>query len=287
MATRTTSTGTAYSASSSTTNFSTKTTSSKKRPPVFPKRLYDMLEDADRGGYSHIISWMPDGESFKIHVDGSVDEEDEKAIVEILKRTFNQTRFKSFLRQLQLYGFERIYKGPRRGECRHKLLVRGQRDLLHKKSIEDFQREASCGGRSPNKSARKIYHVSPTPSEVTSFMKKTESRIQASDFPFCPPLTSSSSEGSKCSYFQNSVIPTRLVNLVLPESDSSVRSASSCDHNNNENDDEISLTMECPLLDREVQIVADDDLVSINSDDQGVFDWTGVELEILRGAIAL
>mmetsp|Transcript_22739 Transcript_22739/g.47692 ORF Transcript_22739/g.47692 Transcript_22739/m.47692 type:complete len:121 (+) Transcript_22739:121-483(+) len=93
----------------------------KRRPPVFPKRLYDMLENAERDGYSHVISWMPDGKSFKIHVDGSLDEEDEKAIIEILKRTFKQTRFKSFLRQLQLYGFERICKGPRRGECKHGL----------------------------------------------------------------------------------------------------------------------------------------------------------------------
>merc|ERR1719506_289194 len=37
----------------------------KKRSPVFPKRLYDVLEKAEEGGYDHIISWLPDGSGFK------------------------------------------------------------------------------------------------------------------------------------------------------------------------------------------------------------------------------
>jgi hypothetical protein len=97
-----------------------------------------MLEHAEELGYSHIISWSPDGMSFKIHKDGTQCKEDEKAIVMVLKQSFNQTRFKSFLRQLQLYRFERTFKGDHRGECKHPMLIRGQRDLLHRKSIEDF-----------------------------------------------------------------------------------------------------------------------------------------------------
>jgi hypothetical protein len=97
-----------------------------------------MLEHAEELGYSDIISWSPNGRSFKIHKDGTQCEEDEKAIVKVLKENFNQTRFKSFSRQLQLYRFERKFKGDHRGECRHPMLIRGQRDLLHRKSIEDF-----------------------------------------------------------------------------------------------------------------------------------------------------
>jgi len=92
---------------------------------------------------------MPDGKSFKIHKDGTQCKEDEIEIVRVLKRTFNQTRFKSFLRQLQLYGFERQFRGQHRGECRHVMFVRGQRNELLKKSIEDFQVAAmnsSTGG---------------------------------------------------------------------------------------------------------------------------------------------
>jgi len=110
----------------------------KKRSPVFPQRLYDMLEDAAQKGYSHLIGWSPDGKSFKISYDAK-NNSNNKSFVEVLKRRFNQTHFKSFLRQLQLYGFERQFKGSRRGECKHPLFQRGQKQLLDKKSIEDFQ----------------------------------------------------------------------------------------------------------------------------------------------------
>ena len=72
---------------------------SRKRPPVFPTRLYSMLENAEKEGYDHLIRWSSDGKSFKIQ-----DSWNHKAIVAILKQNFNQTRFKSFLRQLQVYG---------------------------------------------------------------------------------------------------------------------------------------------------------------------------------------
>jgi len=122
-----------------------KTVPNKKRRPLFPQRLYDMLENAERFGYDHVISWLPDGKSFKIHADaGCLQFEDggqggEQAIVDVLQRSgFNQKRYKSFLRQLQLYGFERTFIGPRRGECKHAFLVRDSPELLQKKSIEDF-----------------------------------------------------------------------------------------------------------------------------------------------------
>jgi hypothetical protein len=120
-----------------------------KRKPLFPLRLYEMLENAEKFGYDHIISWMPDGRSFKIHTDDGLPHQNEdngvrrrgeEAIVNVLRRSgFNQKRYKSFLRQLQLYGFERIYNGKRRGICRHDFLVRGRPDLVQNKSIEDFQ----------------------------------------------------------------------------------------------------------------------------------------------------
>ena len=86
-----------------------------------------------------LISWLPDGSGFKIHNDGTQCKEDENQIVQVLKKAFNQSRYKSFLRQLQLYGFERHCKGKHCGECKHVLFRRGRRELLYKKSIEDFQ----------------------------------------------------------------------------------------------------------------------------------------------------
>ena len=96
---------------------------SKKRKQTgsFPQKLHTLLDDADEQGFQHIVSWLPDGKGFRVH--------DETYILPFLKIYFNQTKFKSFLRQLQHYGFERIYKGPKKGVCSHKDFVRGQRKL--------------------------------------------------------------------------------------------------------------------------------------------------------------
>jgi len=231
---------------------------------------------------------MPDGKSFKIHADGSLEEEDGKAIVEILKSTFNQTRFKSFLRQLQLYGFERTYKGPHRGECKHELFVRGRRDLLHKKSIEDFQQKANDNSNRSPKSVLTMFQLSPTPAEVTSFMKTYDSSISISNLSACPmpscPTLSSSTDDRRCQYLQTSGIPTRLINLVLSDIDSA-------DDNNNggyENDSddcELSTVIDCPLLDKDIQVVdINYDLMSINRG-ENIPHWTGMELDILRDAL--
>jgi len=102
-----------------------------QRTSIFPTRLYDMLENADKCGYSNMISWMPDGKSFRIDTDHHAKED----IIEILKRNhFNQTKFKSFTKQLILYSFQRIKKN----HYSHDLLVRGRPDLFHKKSRTDF-----------------------------------------------------------------------------------------------------------------------------------------------------
>jgi len=275
---RNSSTATTQSTSSTESYGSTR---SRKRPPVFPKRLYDMLENAERDGYAHIISWMPDGKSFKIHVDGSLDEEHEKALIQVLKQTFNQTRFKSFLRQLQLYGFERIYKGPRRGECKHGFLVRGRRDLLHKKSIEDFQTRARDKSSHSPKSVRRLFQASPTPVEVTSFMMKNDSRNNHRGFPSL--LTPLCSEGSSCQYRNTSTIPTKLVNLVLPGDGSSIPRTKSCDQDFD--DDELSMVITFPTMHKDldsIDVVDDDDLLSIHGDEGNCADFTDGELDILR-----
>ena len=250
-----------------------------------------MLENAERDGYAHVISWMPDGKSFKIHVDGSLDEADEKAIVEILKRTFNQTRFKSFLRQLQLYGFERTYKGPHRGECKHQLFVRGRKDLLHKKSIDDFQRTAnSTSNRSP-KNVRKLFEP-PMPEAALS--STTPEAVTSSFTPLnYSPNNMCSLPMGGCNYLQTSIIPTRLTNLILPDSDCSVQ-----DSQAEYDEDDLSLAMRNPLapanplfdmanlksIDVVRDIYNDDDVISIDSG-ENIPCWTGMELDILKRAL--
>ena len=88
---------------------------------MFPRNLHDLLDNSDNLGYQKTISWMADGKSFRIHEPWNMDH--------IIKTFFNQNKFKSFLRQLQNYGFSRVLRGRDRGVCKHPLFIRGQRDL--------------------------------------------------------------------------------------------------------------------------------------------------------------
>lgn len=62
------------------------------RQRTFPYKLYALLEDAEPNGFDHIISWQPGGKSFRVHQPTLFAER-------ILPQCFNQTRYKSFLRQ--------------------------------------------------------------------------------------------------------------------------------------------------------------------------------------------
>jgi hypothetical protein len=225
----------------------------RKRPPVFPQKLYNLLENAEIEGYDHLIRWSPDGKSFKIHDNGK-----DTAIVAILKQNFNQTRFKSFLRQLQLYGFERQFTGESRGECSHPMFVRGRKELLHKKSVEEFQDAAANGTTKPttcpSSSAKQLLSnscekeasssssslflllsdsaVSSTITEPISFLQHhTNGDANYWQSPTTVTSTSMlvSNQQQQSSFdFITSNIPTRLVNLVLRD----------CDDDNDDNDDD-------------------------------------------------
>lgn len=69
----------------------------------FPERLFDLLEEVDtrKPLLSSIISWQPNGKLFTVH--------DRDAFENVIQSTyFNQTKFASFRRQLNLWGFERV-----------------------------------------------------------------------------------------------------------------------------------------------------------------------------------
>jgi hypothetical protein len=74
----------------------------------FPFQLYDLLEDAEMKGFESIVSWLPGGNSFKVH--------DHKSFMQsIMSRYFKQTKYKSFQRQLNFYKFARAAGGPNKG----------------------------------------------------------------------------------------------------------------------------------------------------------------------------
>ena len=72
----------------------TSSSNDDKAKTPFPVRLYEMLDAAERDGFAEIVSWLPDGQSFKIH-------NLKRFGSEIMVRFFSQTKRKSFQRQVR------------------------------------------------------------------------------------------------------------------------------------------------------------------------------------------
>jgi hypothetical protein len=95
---------------------SKRVTLTTKNEIKFPFRLWDMLDEAEKEGWEHIICWLPEGDGFRIL--------DANAFAKnVMTRYFTMRHFKSFQRQLSLYSFKRETDGRKRGK-------QGYRDSL-------------------------------------------------------------------------------------------------------------------------------------------------------------
>ena len=74
-------------------------------------------------GFDNVVSWLPCGKAFQVF--------DPMAFEQVvLSHYFNQSQYKSFQRQLNIYGFYRITKGRNKGGYFHEsCFVRGKPDL--------------------------------------------------------------------------------------------------------------------------------------------------------------
>eukprot|EP00539_Tryblionella_compressa_P019023 CAMPEP_0178871212 /NCGR_PEP_ID=MMETSP0747-20121128/7487_1 /TAXON_ID=913974 /ORGANISM="Nitzschia punctata, Strain CCMP561" /LENGTH=380 /DNA_ID=CAMNT_0020538379 /DNA_START=48 /DNA_END=1190 /DNA_ORIENTATION=+ len=88
----------------------------------FPYKLHEMLEHVEKTGNDHIVSWQPHGRAFRVH-------KPQEFVSKILPIYFRQTQYKSFQRQLHIYGFLRFNKKSTRdfGSYYHQLFVRGEK----------------------------------------------------------------------------------------------------------------------------------------------------------------
>lgn len=91
----------------------------------FPVKLHFMLSDLEADGLGHIVSWQPHGRCFVVH-------KQEEFVKMILPMWFRQSKFASFQRQLNLYGFKRLTTGRDKNAYYHELFLRGKRFLSHK-----------------------------------------------------------------------------------------------------------------------------------------------------------
>lgn len=85
----------------------------------FPGKLLDVLERTD---LAEIIEWMSHGRAFLV-------KQPKTFASQVLPRYFKQTKYLSFTRQLNLWGFKRITRGKDMGAYYHELFLRGRPHL--------------------------------------------------------------------------------------------------------------------------------------------------------------
>mmetsp|Transcript_31318 Transcript_31318/g.38270 ORF Transcript_31318/g.38270 Transcript_31318/m.38270 type:complete len:199 (+) Transcript_31318:90-686(+) len=95
---------------------------------AFPEKLYAMLTHLEENGLESIASWNLDGQAFTINNVQSF-------MKQIIPIYFNQTRFRSFDRQLNKYGFTRIKSQKNHTYC-HNFFLRDNPSLIQKIRIK-------------------------------------------------------------------------------------------------------------------------------------------------------
>jgi hypothetical protein len=82
-----------------------------------------MLEEmAQKIGDESIVSWQPHGMAFRVHLP-------EVFARTVMSRYFKQTKYKSFQRQLHLYGFRRILGGMDKDAYFHSMFIRNKKSM--------------------------------------------------------------------------------------------------------------------------------------------------------------
>jgi hypothetical protein len=100
-----------------------------------------MLEDVAANGHEDVISWQPHGRAFRVH-------KPPEFVSGVMSCYFKQTQYKSFQRQLHMYGFRRITgKGMLdNGAYYHEMFIRGQKHgslRMTRHKIKGNKKEAS------------------------------------------------------------------------------------------------------------------------------------------------
>ena len=88
----------------------------------FPMKLFQILSEESN---EPIISWMHHGRAWIVH-------DADKFEKELIPKYFKLTKFSSFTRQVNGWGFRRITKGMDKGGFYHELFLRGRSDMCAK-----------------------------------------------------------------------------------------------------------------------------------------------------------
>lgn len=95
---------------------------------TFPTTLFDILADAE---LDDVIAWLPHGRSWKIL-------DMPKFAESVLSGYFNQSKYTSFVRQVNGWGFRRVTVGTEANTYYHELFLRGRVSYIHILCISHF-----------------------------------------------------------------------------------------------------------------------------------------------------
>ena len=92
-----------------------------RKSQSFPRKLRLLLEHSENTN-NRIISWFPDGKSFRVH-------QKENFTGLVMPEFFHPSTYKSFERNLTMWGFRTVSKGPIKGALYHPSFQRGKPQL--------------------------------------------------------------------------------------------------------------------------------------------------------------
>lgn len=137
----------------------------------FPLKLHNMLDHVDlfESELSSIIRWQPHGRCFLV--------KDSKAFAaHVLPRFFDQRKYASFQRQLNLYGFNRITAGPDKGSYYHELFLRSKKVLCRGINRMKIKGTGTRMASNP-KQEPKFYTMEPMPSSTSPSSRQGNNQL--------------------------------------------------------------------------------------------------------------
>jgi len=112
---------------------------------AFPWKLHVVLEESEKYGFQGIISWQGN-KAFKVH-------DQDRFENCVMNKYFNNTQYKTFQRQLNIYAFQRVTRGKYVGSYTHEFICRGNPDICRFMTRTKVKKK---GARSNNKKTNAI-----------------------------------------------------------------------------------------------------------------------------------